>query len=326
MISIHRFTYNDYSSRDFHLLCEFAFDSDEGDTETFLAREAIMSETYRGDIQRVTSYKYTEVFAPTISLIDENFGEISPDRQRKILKWLTSCNTPSFLTVYHDDSAIISYEILGAPTEIQTYKSGNGRVIGFTFVFSSIMPWALSPVYKITKDVSNPTDSIIPIILATDDATSPVYPKITINQASLTSIVTINHAMTDLDTWVDNTIYYYPTNNKYYWIDSNGTKHTSSTNDSNIEFSSVAIKNTYTDNSGNKHTFNTLIKNNIKGETVVLDGANRVISSSRANGRIFGNDFDFEWIPLYEGKNELLFVGNCTVTIEYRTVVKCGNY
>jgi hypothetical protein len=113
---------------------------------------------------------------------------------------------------------------------------------------------------------------------------------------------------------------------EYYWLDSNGVKYTSSTNDSHIELSSVAIKNVYTDDMGAKHIFDTVVKNNIKGETVILDCANKVVSSSRANGRIFGNDFDFEWLPLYEGKNELSFVGNCDVTIEYRCPIKCGEY
>ena len=326
MISIHRFIYNNYSSRDFDLYCQFSFDSDDGATDTFLSREPVSLETYRGDMQRVTSYKYSDVFAPVITIMDENFEEITPDRQRKILKWLTSRNTPSFLTVYHDDSEVASYEILGAPTEISSIKHGNGRVVGFQFTYSSIMPWALSTLYTITRNVSDPMKSTIVIDLETDDVAMPVFPKITINQSSITSIVTIDHAMTDMDVWIENTVYYYPVDAKYYWIDLNGVKYTSDTHDSHIELTSVAIKNVYTDDMGEKHIFDTVVKNNIKGETVILDGANQVVSSSRANGRIFGNDFDFEWLPLYEGKNELSFVGNCDVTIEYRCPIKCGEY
>ena len=87
----------------------------------------------------------------------------------------------------------------------------------------------------------------------------------------------------------------------------------------------MSIRNTHTDDNDKISVFNTLVKHNVKGEIVVLDGANRVISTSSEN-RIFGDDFSWDWIPLYEGKNELSFIGNCTVTIEYRTPIKCGEF
>ena len=189
MISVHRLIYNSYSSKDFDLCCQLAFDSDSGETSAFLSREAVASETHRGDFKRVSSYKYSESFAPTITFIDKNFGDFDFDRQRKILKWLTSKDTASFLTVYHDDSEVVSYEILGGFTEIQTYKMGNGRVVGFTAVFESIAPWAFSSLYTISKDVSNPLDNKIIINLETDDPQNAVYPRITIQQDSNTNVI-----------------------------------------------------------------------------------------------------------------------------------------
>lgn len=322
MISIHRLIYNGYSSEDFDLCCKLAFDSDSGETSTFLSREAVASETYRGDIKRVSSYKYSESLAPTITFIDKNFGDFDLDRQRKILKWLASKDTTSFLTIYHDDSDVVSYEILGGFTEIQTYKMGNGRVVGFTAVFESVAPWAFSPIYTITKNVSSPIDNKITINLETDDPQNAVYPRITIQQDSTTNIITINHTMGDTDTWVEGSVFKY--GSTYYWVDSKGVKHTSTTNNSGLQTTSVSIRNTHTDDFGNVSTFDSLVKNNIKGEAVVLDGANRVVSSSST--RIFGDDFSWNWTPLYEGKNELSFVGNCIVTIEYRIPIKCGEY
>ena len=126
--------------------------------------------------------------------------------------------------------------------------------------------------------------------------------------------------MSNTDTWVEGSVYY--NGSTYYWVDATGNKHTSTSNQSGSQTTSVSIRNIHNDG---KNVFDTLIKNNVKGETIVLDGANKVISSS-SEGRIFGDDFDFKWIPLYEGINELTFVGNCKVTIEYRTVVKCGEF
>lgn len=327
MISVNRLVYAGYSSQDFDLICDLSFDSDDGEVSTYLSREAVASETHRGDFKRVSSYKYSEVLAPTITFIDKDFGEFDFDRQRRILKWITSKDTASFLTIYHDDSEVISYEILGGFTEIQTYKTGNGRVIGFTATFESISPFAFSPLQTITKNVSKPEDNKITINLETDDPQSAVYPRITIQQSD-TTIVEINHAMKDDDKegWVEGTVYYYKNGKLYYWVDATGQRNDSSTNTSKIETTSVSMNNIYTDDNGNQQRFASVVKNNTRNEIVVLDGANQVVSSSRSVSRIFGDDFSWDWLPLYEGKNELSFVGNCDVTIEYRTPIKCGEF
>lgn len=322
MIAINRCIYAGYSSQDFDLKTCLSFDGDSGETDTFINREAIASESYRGDFKRVHSYRYTDVLAPTISFIKKDFSDFTQEEVRRVLKWLSSKDTASFLTIYHDDSEVISYEILGAFTEIQTYKLGNGRVVGIQATFESVAPWAFSALQTIKKDVSNPTDNKITINLETDDMQNAVYPRITIQQDSTTNIVTINHIMDDTDNWIDGTVFYDGTN--YYWVDAEGIKHTSTTNTSDFDTTSVSIRNTYTDDNKKVSVFDTLVKNNIKGETVVLDGANRVVSSSVT--RIFGNDFSWNWTPMYEGKNELSFVGNCTVTVEFRFPIKCGEF
>jgi hypothetical protein len=68
-----------------------------------------------------------------------------------------------------------------------------------------------------------------------------------------------------------------------------------------------------------------IIKNNNSTEKVVLDGANKIVSSSSVR-RIFGDDFSWNWLELRDGKNEITVEGNCEVTIEYRTVIKIGEY
>ena len=322
MIAINRCIYNGYSSQDFDLITCLSFDSDSGDVETYLNREAVASESYRGDFKRVHNYKYQDVLAPQITFIKEGFGDFSLEESRKVLKWLTSKDTASFLTIYHDDSEVISYEILGGFVEISTHKSGADRVIGITATFESVAPWAFSPLCTVIKNVSNPTANTITINLETDDL-MPVYPRITLQQDSKTNIITVDHAMGDTDNWVEGSVFYDGKN--YYWVDTQGIKHTSTVNTSGFDTTSVSIRNIHTNNINNVKTFDTLVKNNIKGETVVLDGANRVVSSSSEN-RIFGDNFDFNWIPLYEGNNVLSFVGNCTVKIEYRTPIKCGEF
>ena len=161
MIAPHRISYGDYSSEDFNLLCDVAFDSDSGDMSSYLTREAVASESYHGDFKRVHIYKYTETFSPMLTFMKNDFSNFTLDEQRRVLKWLTSKRTASFLTVYHDRTDDdISYEILGAFTEINTYKLANGRVVGITATFESVAPYAFSPLQKIKdRDVSNPSEN-----------------------------------------------------------------------------------------------------------------------------------------------------------------------
>ena len=322
MIAIDRCIYAGYSSKDFNLIAGLVFDEDAGDTDTFLGREAVLSESHNGRFNRVHNYKYNNVLAPKLTFIKESYDAFTFEEQRKVLKWLTSRDVASFLAVYHDDSEVISYEILGGFIEINTYKNGTGAVIGVTATIESVAPWAFSALQTITKVVSNPIDNTITINLETDDVQNPVYPRITIQQDSTTNIIIINHEMTEVDEWVEGSVFQY--GDTYYWVDADGTRHTSTEDASGFDTTSVSIKNTYVDIHNTVRVFNSLVKNNVIGETVVLDGANRVVSSS--SPRTFGDDFSWNWIPLYDGKNELSFVGACTVIIEYRCPIKCGEF
>jgi hypothetical protein len=130
----------------------------------------------------------------------------------------------------------------------------------------------------------------------------------------------VDHAYGENDTWEAGYIYRYGTN--YYWLDPH-TFHSSTTNP-NLQTTSVKITNTYADDNGSTHVAKCRVANNTLDETIVLDGANKVVASSRT-ARIFGDDFiDWEWLPLYDGENQIKIEGNCSVAIEYREVRKVG--
>lgn len=95
-----------------------------------------------------------------------------------------------------------------------------------------------------------------------------------------------------------------------------------------IQTSSADVKftNKHTDLLNNSKSYSSLeLSNNNLGEKIIVDGANKIISSSSTK-RIFGDDFNWVWLELHDGKNELTIEGNCTVTIEYREVRKIGEY
>lgn len=275
MTSPHRIKYRGVESTELNILdlimC-VAFDSDNGETSTFLNREAVVSETYDGRYKRVHRYKYNESFSPKFTFIKKDFGNFTMEEVRQVIKWLTSTDATALLDVYYDDSNVVAWSAIGGWTEISTYKLANNRTVGIVAIFEAVTPYAMSDLYTVTKTITS-TDNKITINIDTDD-NKPVYPCVTIE-----------------------------------------------TNGNNIKFI-----NTHTDLFNISKPYNSLeVVNNASTETVIVDGANQIIKTS-LNRRIFGDDFNWAWLELYDGKNELTVQGNCTVTLKYRTVVKCGEY
>lgn len=324
MLSPYKIEWDSRTSLDFDCWTEISFDGDDGETETHLSREAVVSESYNGVLKRAHNYKWNEVFTFKMTIIKQDYSDFTQSENRAILKWLTGRPNAGFIDIYKDDSEVVDFCVLGNWVNVSSYKLGNGRIVGYIAEFEGLTPWALSPLKTVTKDVSNPDNSEITLNISTDEPKTPIYPKITINQKSNSVVVAVDHAMTDLDDWIDGTVYSY--NNNYYWKDENGKHQSSTTNTSGFETTSVVLANTYKDFDKQTKTKKTVIKNNIIDETVILDGANRVVSSSRTDGRIFGDDFSWQWLPLVEGTNTISIIGNCTVTIEWREPIKCGEF
>lgn len=124
------------------------------------------------------------------------------------------------------------------------------------------------------------------------------------------------------DTFEDKTIYSY--NTKYYWMAPQSFY--KSTTAPSISTTSVKITNQHYDFFNQPSTpVITIVKNNTSTEKIVLDSANKIVSSDRTR-RIFGDDFNLQHLELYDGKNEITIEGNCEVTLEWREVRKIGEY
>jgi hypothetical protein len=425
MVSPHKIKFNQISSEELNvidLIMCVAFDSDNGETSTFLGREAVASESYDGRYKNVTRYKYNELFSPRFTFMKKNFGNFTMEEVRQVLKWLTSLDTASLLNVYYDDSEVVSWSAVGGWTEINTYKLANNRTVGITAVFEAVTPYALSRLYTATKTITA-TDNKLTIDIDTDD-NKPVYPKITIQEKGLVvnlptnvsfnnindmagyventiyhnesdgyyyykaftptfmqgptlpdyvnwTTVEANRKYTNADIFATNTFYHYEYEDMYYWKKDgvfyeeptrpvygdwktkDGTKvytasdtfeektiysynnnyywmapysfYKSNTLPS-LTTTSVKIINQHYNFFNQPSTPVTMVvKNNTSTEKIVIDGANRIPWSTNTR-RIFGSDFDWNWLPLYDGKNELTVEGNCTVTLEWREVRKVGEF
>lgn len=180
MISLNRIRFGGVFSNELNmpdLIMDCAFDSDNSEVNTFLTREAVASESYDGRNRRISSFKYTENFAPKFSFLKKGFGDFTQDEVRALLKYLTQRDTTGLLEAYDDDSNVISWASIGNFSEIQLYKIANKRVVGVTATWDSISPFALSDLYTVTKTITS--TGTITIDIDTDD-NKPVCPCVTI--------------------------------------------------------------------------------------------------------------------------------------------------
>ena len=84
------------------------------------------------------------------------------------------------------------------------------------------------------------------------------------------------------------------------------------------------IKNTYYKNNQDISVVSTVI-DCYKNEVITLDGTNHIISSSETPMRIIGDSFNWEWIYLVPGENQITVSGGCEVTIQWVEPIKIGN-
>ena len=373
MISPYKIKYNNVSSNELglmDLIVDVALESDNGETQTFLNRTAVQFESYDGRYKNTVRYKYDELFEPKFTFMKKNFADFTSDEVRRVLKWLTSVDSTALLEVYSDESNAISWASIGGWTDIQSYKIANGRTIAITAVFSSIMPFALSDLRVVTKNMASSAENKVTIIVDNDD-NHAILPRLTIQKQGLLVNIPAGTILNIFSDMVPNTvyfngatyywksdeptlctntkkpnydwedvvvttlysstdviengkIYYYVAEQKYRWIDPYLLKE--STTNPQLPTTSVRIQNRHTDALGNSRLLNRIVvQNNIVGERVVLDGANKVVYSSRER-RIFGDDFNLQWLELYDGTNEITVEGNCEIKLEWREIRKVGSY
>lgn len=330
MVSPHKFRYAGIFSNELNmpdLITCVAFDSDNGDTETHLAREGVSSESYDGRYKRMHNFKYTDTFKCTFTLTKSNFGDFTQEEVRATLKWLTQKDTTALLEVFYDDSNVVSWASIGGFVNLSLRKLANNRTVAIVAEWDSVHPFCLSDLHTVTKTISSSNDNKITINIDTDD-NKPVYPRITIQEKG--SVIRIANETTynALSDMVENTAYFNGTT--YYWKTAPGTDDkyfNSSTTNPNLSTTSVRIRNTHTDFFNQTTVLDpVVIKNNNTTEKIILDGANKIVSSDSVN-RIFGDDFvNWQWLELRDGKNEITIEGNCEVTLEYRTIRKVGEY
>ena len=118
-----------------------AFEPDNGFKDTFLGMDQVYEDYYDGTKKFLYGTRYNSTAIINIALIKADGTDWTINDNRKALKWLTGARTASWLDLYQGDK--IKYSFLGTVTLPQQYKL-DGRVVGISFEFSSITPWAYS--------------------------------------------------------------------------------------------------------------------------------------------------------------------------------------
>ena len=162
MISPYRIKFRNKTNEDFDVIVGASFDSDSGNTASFLNRESTSSNTYDGHRRNVHGYHYTDVLTVSFTLIKQDYTDITDNERRMMYAWLTGSNKVEELVVYKDDSEVVSYKLIGQFINIEHYKLGNGRDVGVVCTFEHIAPYAYSLPKTITKTINTETTSTKP--------------------------------------------------------------------------------------------------------------------------------------------------------------------
>lgn len=189
---------NKNSETDFNLIVShFADDADSGETETFMSMEPVYVDNASGTRRIDYGAKYSSVAVFRITLIKQDGSELSVANIRNYLKWLTGARNNSSLDLLIGDE--IKYSFVGRFTNAWQYKM-DARTCGLILEFTSISPWAYSPIQTVTQSINGSVE--IEINNQSDDLYEYVYPKITYNNTTGSSL-TLENKTTEETTQID---------------------------------------------------------------------------------------------------------------------------
>jgi hypothetical protein len=362
LISPYRIKFRNKTNTDFDLIVGATFDSDNGNVTSFLNKASISSSVYDGSRKNVHGYHYTDIMNVSFTLIKHDYTDITDNERRKIYAWLTGSNNVEELVIYKDDSEVISYRLIGGFTNIEHYKLDNGRDVGVVVNFEHIAPYAYSPVKTVTKLITAPQS--FTVNCQTDVYEKKLFPRITVVLGESKFLTVLEDPTVNIHEMIPYTVYRYTPNpddasKDQYFIRANDVTHKMAVTPNAIEnqtadrstvgtyclsmWDNNVYKGIYTNNKygwtkvvtsasfeiTNIHDGNVVAHSIVTGsfpnEIITLDGDNKIISSSRTPMRIMGESFNWEWIYLLPGENEISVHGNVDITIEWVEPIKIGN-
>jgi hypothetical protein len=202
---------NKNSNQDFGLIIShFADNADSGETETFMSMDPVYTDNAFGTKRIDYGAKYSSVAVFRITIIKQDGSELSVNNIRNYLKWLAGVRTNSSLDLLIGNG--IKYSFVGRFTNAWQYKM-DARTCGLILEFTSISPWAYSPIQTISQSIDGATK--IQIDNQSDDLYEYVYPKI-VYKNTTGKALTIENTTTGETTQINSL-----SNNEIITIDNN---------------------------------------------------------------------------------------------------------
>lgn len=149
------------------------FDVDNGESDTFLDMEPVYTESSDGTRRIDYGAKFSSVAVVKITVIKEDASNFTVDEVRDFLRWTTGVRQNSYLDLLENDE--IKFSFLGRVTNAFQQKM-DARTIGLAIEFTSVSPWAYSPVQTISRSFIRTEE--FSINNESDDLYSYVYMKI----------------------------------------------------------------------------------------------------------------------------------------------------
>lgn len=187
------FNYLGKNSRDtMGLVVTHLDNSDTGEVETFMSMDPVYTDNALGTRRIDYGAKYNSVAVLSITVIKQDGGDFSVHEFRECLKWLTGAQSNSNLDLLIGDE--VKYSFTGRFTNASHYKM-DARTIGLVLEFTSIAPWAYSPLQVVEQNIT--TTETFSVNCDTDDLYSYVYMKTTYTNTSGESVVITNETTGD---------------------------------------------------------------------------------------------------------------------------------
>lgn len=299
-----------------------AFEPDNGFVDTFLGMDQVYEDYYDGTKRFLYGTRYNNKATIKVSIIKADGTDWTINDNRKALRWLTGARTASWLDLYQGDK--IKYSFIGTVGESEQYKL-DGRVVGISFTFLSITPWAYSEEQVFDRSIAQALVLVNHDVLAKDPE----------NEISIsTDGVLCNSAV--------------PSIGACFCVSDDGVLYVEDIIVALIDNETDDLYSyTYLDIEYLNDTCKYLeIRNETLGETTRIDDLqskdiiyitskqfitaytqNQLTGELENQNRVFGDSFNFVWPRLAPGLNNFIIEGNGngTVKFSYRYPMKVGD-
>lgn len=121
------------------------FDPDNGETDSYLSREQVYSDSYNGSKRTLYGTRWNAVATPKITVIKQDGSDFSLQECREAYRWLTGNPEASWMDLYIGDE--VRYRLLCTIQDVKPQKM-DARTVGLNIYCESLSPWAYSPLVR----------------------------------------------------------------------------------------------------------------------------------------------------------------------------------